>query len=243
MEFRTQTIARALALILALPAFAEELSYNVRFGKLLKDGAGVLKVSETGVSFRETSRKKRQKLFSHEWAYQDIQQLFVAAQSLKLLTYQDVVWRLGADREFRFLLSGVDDFKAVYDLLKNRLDQRFVAAFVEEKIEPLWTIPVKRLGRIRGSEGELLVARDRIVYKSERPGDSRTWRMEDLENISSSGPYELVLTTNERALLHYGSMKGYDFRLKRKLDPKRVDELWFRLQQGKGLKSLANYKN
>ncbi len=239
MEFRTQAFLIALAF--SPRAFSADLRYDVRWEKLGKDSQGVLAVSETGVSFHETSAKRKKKLFAHEWSYQDIQQLFVDQHDLKLLTYEDVRWRLGADREFHFKLSSTEVFKQVYELLKNRLDQRFVAAIAEPNLQPLWTIPVKRLGRIQGSEGELIVAGDRVVYKTTRPGDSRTWRLEDIENVSSSSAYELVLTTNERARWHYGSMNGVNFRLKQKLDPKRVDDLWLLLQRSQGLKVLADH--
>jgi len=81
-----------------------------------------------------------------------------------------------------------------------------------------------------------------IVYKSEKNGESRTWRYEDIENISSSGPFQLTLTTFERAKSHYGSLKGFNFELKRRLDEARYNDLWLRLNQSKGLGVLESYR-
>ena len=53
---------------------------------------------------------------------------------------------------------------------------------------------------------------------SEKNGASRTWRYQDIENISSSGPFQLTITTFERAKTHYGDLKGFNFELKRPLE-------------------------
>lgn len=102
---------------------------------------------------------------------------------------------------------------------------------------------MKRLGRIRGSEGALLVGADRIVYRTSRQGDSRTWRYSDIENISTSGPFQLTITTFERDKFHYGNYKGFNFQLKEALDEARYDELWRRLNQSKGLKLIGSYRD
>jgi len=95
------------------------------------------------------------------------------------------------------------------------------------------------MGTIQGSEGILQVGHDRIVYKTERTRQSRTWRYQDIENVSTSGRYQLTLTTYERAKTHYGSMKGFNFQLKQPLDEKRFDTLWKRLNQDQGLQFLT----
>jgi hypothetical protein len=155
------------------------------------------------------------------------------------VTYKDRKWLLGVDKEFEFFLPKGKSFDAAYTMLKDKLDRRFVAAVADSQPGMLWEIPVKLLGTIQGSEGILQVGPDRIVYKTDRPRQSRTWRYQDIENVSTSDRYQLTLTTFERAKTHYGSMKGFNFQLKQPLDEKRFDALWKRLNQDKGLQFLT----
>jgi hypothetical protein len=101
-------------------------------------------------------------------------------------------------------------------------------------------VPVKRLGTIRGSEGVLRVASDRIVYSTDQEGQSRTWRYQDIDNISTSGPFELTVTTFERSQRHYGSRKAFNFQLKQPLEEAKFDHLWRRLNRSKGLDFLTS---
>ena len=44
----------------------------------------------------------------------------------------------------------------------------------------------------------LEIGEDRIVYKTDSRDDSRTWRLTDIENISSTGPFDFTVTTREK---------------------------------------------
>ena len=107
----------------------------------------------------------------------------------------------------------------------------------------LWEIPAKHLVGFGGDEGVLQVGAGEIVYKSAKEGRSRTWRYEDIDNIASTGPFEFTITTFERARLDYGSRKQYNFQLKQRLDEKRYDALWLRLNRSKGLTVLNAYRD
>jgi hypothetical protein len=85
------------------------------------------------------------------------------------------------------------------------------------------------------------VAADRIVYKSDKEERTRTWRYEDIDNISSSGPFQLSITTFERAKLSYGSRKAFNFQLKERMGEDRYNELWLRLNRSQGLNILSSY--
>ena len=91
---------------------------------------------------------------------------------------------------------------------------------------------MKLLGTVTGSEGILTVGRDRIVYGTARKGASRTWRYGDIDNIGTSGPFELTLTTFEHALEHYGNRKDLNSQLKEPLDERKYNELWRTLHHG-----------
>ena len=243
MEFRAQKAACALAAAvwLAPAALAADLTYEVRHDHLHKGGAGTLTVGAAGLRFVEHEAEPRKHPHAWTWAYQDIQQLEVAPRRITVLTYRDNRWRLGADRQYRFELAAGGDFSAAYSMLEDRLDQRFVAALADCAAAPEWRIPVKRLRRFGGSGGELLVADDRIVYQGARPGESRTWRLADIDNIASSGPFDLTITTYERARTQYGSRKGFRFQLKEPLAEDRYNELWRAVNRAKGLPFLNSF--
>ena len=219
--------------------YGQQLEYEVRHDHLWKHGAGTLVITERGVSFQELTKKKKVK-HAFELNYQDIQELKLSADKLTLVAYKDRKWLLGIDKEYTFTLAPGQSFSEAYALLKDRLDQRFVAAVADEQIQPLWEAPVKLLGRVTGSEGVLQVGPDRVVYKTTKKRESRTWRYGDIENISTSGPFQLTLTTYERAKTHYGNLKGFNFQLKRALDEKQFNLLWRRLNQTKGLELLTS---
>ena len=133
------------------------------------------------------------------WNWQDIQQLELSDGKLvRVVSYHDRVALAGQDQPFTFLLDGRVDLTPVYRELREKLDQRLVARLADAAGAPLWTLAVKRLGAVRGSEGTLLVLAEGIVYKTETPWQSRTWRDSDIDNISTSGPFELSVTTLER---------------------------------------------
>lgn len=252
MEHRSQTASRVLGVIVAFlavaPAHAADLTYEVRHQRALKDHTGVLTIDDNGLRYqqvipenkRKKNSKKQPKLENVHFDYQDIQELWVSADKLVLVTYNDRKWFLGLDKEFEFFLSKGTTFQAAYAQLRDKLDRRFVAALADPQPDLLWEIPVKLLGAIKGSEGVLQVGADRIVYKTDRPRHSRTWRYEDIENVSTADRYQLTLTTYERAKTHYGSMKGFNFQLKQPLNDKRFEMLWKRLNREKGLQFLTS---
>jgi hypothetical protein len=243
MAFRTEKrtgILAVLALSIAPALFAQkELRFEVRHDHWRKYGVGSLTVSDRGIAFQELTKNKKVR-HAGQWDYRDIQELKLSADKLTLVTYKDRKWLLGVDKEYEFTLTKGQSFSEVYALLKDRLDQRFVAAVADEQIQPLWEIPVKLLGRVVGSDGVLQVGPDRIVYKTAKKGQSRTWRYSDIENISNSGPFQLTLTTYERAKTHYGNLKGFNFQLKQALDEKRFNLVWRRINQTKGLELLTS---
>lgn len=246
----TRILSLAIALVLSTTAWSHDLQFEVRHERALKDHPGRLTLDERGVRYQQILTGKQQakvakgkkppKLESARWEYQDIQQLWISPEKLVIVTYKDRKWFLGVDKEFEFFLPKGKSFEAAYAILKDKLDRRFVAAVADSQPGTLWELPVKLLGRIQGSDGVLQVGPDSIVYKTDRPRQSRTWRYQDIENVSTSDRYQLTLTTYERAKTHYGSMKGFNFQLKQPMDEKGFELLWKRLNQDKGLQFLTS---
>ena len=238
---KTSGVAIVLAGLWLAPAlFAQrELRYEALHDHWRGSGAAKLTITGQGISFEEPGKKGKVR---HQggWTYQDIQELKLSDKELTIVTYKDRKWRLGADQQYKFTIAGGHPLREVYSLLKDRLDQRLVAAIADPDVPVLWEIPVKLLGTVTGSEGILRAGADHVVYATESASQSRTWRYQDIENVSTSGPFQLTVITFERAKLHYGSLKGFNFQLKQPLDEKRFDLLWRRLNRSKGLEFLTS---
>lgn len=197
---------------------------------------GRLTVDEKGIAFQSAKKQKH----VWRWDYVDIQQIKVLDNgNVFVRTYQSNQWRLGADREFHFRVTDKEFAPQVGPWLEQRVGPRFVSGLADSEVKPRWELPVKHRLRFSGAEGMLLVTEDRIVYRTEKPGDSRTWRLADIDSISSSGPRQLTITSYEHALAHHGDLKGFNFQLKEPLSEERYNDLWRRLEKSKGLQTLA----
>ncbi len=224
----------SLGILIAAAALAQ--SYQARHDHWRGSCEGPLTFDNNGARFESRTKPK------HSWrsSYLEAQQVMVLdSGEFRLLTYQDRPWRLGEDREHRLRVGDKQFAAQVGPVLAARLDRRLVAGLAEPPAKPLWEIPAKHLLRFSGSQGTLVVAEDRVVYRADRKGDSRSWRLADIESVSSSGPDQLTITTYERARAHYGDRKGFNFRLKQPLDPDRYNDLWRRLEKSKGLRTLG----
>ena len=219
----------ALAIAISAPLLAQSMIYEVRHQHLRGAGAGVLRISAESVSFEEKGKPQH----SRVWSYGEIQQLELSSTQLRVLTYEDRKWQFGRDRDYVFERLPEDFAGEVYALLKQRLDQRFVAALADPDVRPLWQIGAKLQQRLSGSDGVLLIGEDRIVYQTKAAGGSRTWRYQDIENISSSGPFDLTVVTFEREGWRHSSGAEFRFQLKQQLTEARFNDLWSRLYRSK----------
>ena len=210
-------IKAASCLILVGAALASAAQFTVRHEHLRKGCAGAMTVDANGVSF--TGAKKH----AWKWKYEDIQELTLAPESICILTYKDSKLRLGADRGYRF--TGKIPAGELYALLRERMDQRFVAALAEVSGAAAVSLPVKHLRPIVGSEGTLAFGADAIVYSTTAKDESRTWRYSDIETISSSGPFQLTITTLE---------KGFNFQLKQPITEATYNQLWLQIEKKNG---------
>lgn len=236
MAFRSKAeIGALLTLALcACAAAAEPLTFAVRHQHVRHDGAGTLTVTDNGIAYRETG--KQAAAHSREWRFEDIEQLVLSRETLRVRTYEDPRWGIGHDREFTFAGLPKGTAARLYPLFSRRLDQRFVAALADDAVQPLWEAPVKLLCR-DGSQGTLLVGADGVVYRTETAEQSRTWRIPDIEMVSTSGPFDLTVTSFERGS-GYADRRDFHFTLKRPLAAGEYDALWRRVNRAKGLQIL-----
>jgi hypothetical protein len=206
----------ASCLILAA-ALASAAQFTVRHKHLNGGCSGAMTVDENGVAF--TGAKKH----AWSWKYEDIQQLRLSPESIYILTYKDSKLRLGEDRAYTF--TGKIPAEELYALLADRMDQRFVAAVGQALGLPTFSVPAKQLKPIAGSEGTLSFTAGAIVYSTPAKTESRTWRYSDIENIASSGPFQLTITTLE---------KPFNFQLKQPITEARYNDLWLQIEKKNG---------
>ena len=201
MAFASKKAAR-LILAAALSATAA-LPAEIRFDARYKGRPGAVTVDAQGIAWQDAKHRWR-------WSYPDIQQLRLGAHSL----------RVTSGRTYEF----IGEVPAgIYPHWKDRLDQRFVAALADPAVHAGWRIPVRHVTRRTPTEGTIEIGADRIVYAADRPDDSRTWRYSDIDNISTSGPFQLTITTLE---------KSFNFELKQVLSEVQFNELWLQINLG-----------
>ena len=227
MELRSQkTNLCLIVLSFIAPLAAQNFEFPARHHDLPRKHTGTLRLTPDGVSFERTKPGKP-KL---DIAWLDIQEFELTDDyQIRVTTYQDRRLLLGKDQSYLFTLTGKPDPLPVYTALKDKLGPRLTTRVADTAGTPQWSLPAKHVKAIQGSEGIIHVFETKLVYQSKRPAQSRTWRVADLPNISTAGPYQLSIGAEE-------------FQLKQSLDPARYEALWLRLNHPKGLELISTKK-
>ena len=231
MALRSQkTIGACVALVICgLCAAAAPATIAVRHTHLRKGGVGELRIGESSISFHEIGKKQ---MHSREWPYVEIQQLTVAQDYIRIVTYEDVRWKLGSDREYAFDQLPEGTAQRVLDAVRGRIDERrLVVAIPHLPANATWQVKAKLLEGRSGTNGTVLASDGAIVYKSEKPDASRTWQFRQIENVSRSGPFDLTITTFERDGSRFEGRRDYRFQLKEELTEERYNALWRQLNE------------
>ena len=229
MAFRSEKAIGALALFLSLGirAASEQPSIPVQHRHLRNGAPGDLKIVDSTLVFREVGKHNDH---SREWAFDDIQQLYISPAQVQILTYEDVSWKLGKDRTYKFDHLPEHAAERILALVRDRIDWlRLVLAMPDPNLQPLWQIKAKLVDGWGGSEGIVLAGDAAIVYSSAEAGASRTWHFRQIENVSSSGPFDLTVTAFESSGGAVTGTRDYRFQLKTELTGARYNDLWRRI--------------
>jgi hypothetical protein len=225
--------------MLAVAAAAGE-AIDARHEHWRKGCAGRLTVDATGVSFAELRVKPRKQPHAWHWPYHEIQQATLGRDTLRILTYEDRALRLGADRAYLFSVAPGNSLASLREALRLQLDTRLVVTDPPEQ-KPVWAAPAKLLRLTTGTHGTLEFHEDCIIFRTREPGRGRQWRLADIDNVTSTEPNALTLTSFERSRLHYGGRRDFRFQLKQPIDPARVDALWRRIRARHEVHILDEY--
>ena len=168
-----------------------------------------------------------------------MQRLVLEERRIIITGYGDGRWMLGADERWSFRLQGAAGGE-LYALLRTKMDTRFAPRFAEALATPEWKVPAKmHTGAWPngnwGDEGTLEAGADRIVFRTAKPGGSRTWLDAEIDNVSSEPPFVLTLAVREG-----GVAVTRTFQLKQELNAAQFDALWRRLNRPRGLKLLTD---
>jgi len=207
-------------LILAGAVMASAAQFPVRHEHWHGHCNGVLTIDAQGVAFRGPKKD------AWSWTYRDIRQLTLAPDMVSVETYEDPKLPFGGERVYRF--AGAVPAAELYALLKDRLDQRFVAALPAPLANtPAWSFDVKLVGH-KGAEGTLTINSTGAMFSTPAKDASRTWLYRDIDNISSSGPFRMTITTFELG------GKEFQFELKEAICEATYNAIWLQIQHRTG---------
>jgi hypothetical protein len=212
-------------LLLSSTLQAQEVRFPVRHDRLLRDRTGELIFGETGIEYRTKVKGD-----SRIWKYEDIQQLgLLGPKELTIISYEDSKWKLGKDLFYRFTITKGEMTSGLWTQLQAKLKRPVVSALFPQDIVAKFTIPVKHMRGFRGTEGVLEIGEEHIIYKTAVPKDSRIWRYQDISSVGTTGPFQLRLTSMDRAENESGGERNFVFSLKERLAPEAYDFIWWKI--------------
>jgi hypothetical protein len=213
---------------------AQEARFPVRHSRLLRDRIGELIFRETGIEYQT-----KDKGGARTWKYEDIQQLgLLSSKELTIITYEDSKWKLGKDLFYRFTITTGEITPALWTQLQAKLKRPVVSALIPPDIISKFKIPVKHLLGFGGTQGMLEIGDEYLIYKTAVPKDSRIWRYCDISSVGTTGPYQMRLTSMDRAENESGGERNFVFSLKERLAPETYDFIWWKIN-GPQISSFA----
>jgi hypothetical protein len=178
------------------------------------DGQGRIHISEEAIAFEARDEKH-----SRRWSYTDIQHFDrVSNSEFVILSYEDQKWKLGRDREFRFVITSGELTDGLMDTISQRLGKPATNRVVSE-VAAKYELPVKHLHTFGGCEGRLLFTDDAVYYSTPHAVDAREWKLaRDVRAVSSADPYLLEIRVFENNRREFSRTRVYKFALKQPLD-------------------------
>jgi len=213
----------AIVALFLPPAWGQTFEYAVRHRHLLKDCRGTLIFSHKGVEYRASKSKD-----ARMWEYDRIRVIELRSPTeVSICSYEDQKRYLGKDRDFEFRLENGRIPESLSAFLLSKVGRPMVLAVFPEEGKPVFEVPVKHLRTLTGSHGVLRIYPDRVIYKSEMEGDSRFWRLSDIERLSQPDRFRLQIVSH--VPMTGGPTEVYNFQLLNDLPDQLYDYVWLRL--------------
>jgi hypothetical protein len=207
----------------AMPLRAQAFEFRVRHHHVLRDCRGTLRISPDGIEYA-TSNKGH----ARTWKYADIQVVQVESRAqLAVRTYEDQALLLGKDRMFEFTLLEGKVPAELSAFLLDRGARPVEVAVLPEYGKPVFELRAKHLHTFGGAMGALRVYPDRVVFQSDKEGESRVWRLRDIQRFGQPDRFRFQITGWVPKT--GGPTEVYNFQLLEDLPEGLYDYLWVRL--------------
>jgi hypothetical protein len=208
-------------------ASENQFQYSVRHHHALKDCQGILTISGTGVEYKTAHQND-----SRKWSYDQVRLLRVESPTeISILTFEDQKKYIGKDRTFSFELIEGEVSGDLSGFLLAKVKRPMVLSVLppssagEER--PAFEIPVKHLHAITGAMGVLRIYTNRVLFQAAREGDSRFWRLSDINRFSQPDRYRFQIVSD--VPMTGGPTEVYNFQLLEEMPGGVYDYLWIRL--------------
>ncbi len=225
--FMTSLRLVAGAVLIALawvgPAAAAPQTFDlaVKAPHLLGASHGTLVFGDQGVEYRTSDRKD-----ARRWTYEQIKQVQVLSPTrIAVRTYEDQGWtRLWTDRTVEFELEQGSVSPELTAFLLAKIPRPVLTSVLPVMTHaPRFRVPVKHVRGRHGSDGDLVLYDEALVYESPQKGASRYWRFGDLASVFAPDRFRLDVLTYEGG---GGDTRPFTFQLKTDLPPGFYDTLW-----------------
>ncbi len=175
---------------------------------------GYIIISSDGIEFHPRNGR------ALKWSLLDIQTFSISSRSLDIQTYQNRKKHIPGMQRYKFNLNQSVPPEIASELAREvrHPSQNEVP---DRAAQSSFILPAHRRTLTGGTNGTLRFRDSGIDYVSETAGDSRSWRWDDLQTLSSSNPYRLFV---------FGYRDTYTFDLKKQLPRSLLnhasDEIW-----------------
>lgn len=215
-----------LALIAVSTAPAEVALEVVRKMPLWPDAKGTLVISEEAIEFRKEDPHERRR-----WQYRDIQYFDrVSRKEVVLVTYENISWQFGRDRQFRFVLTSGELTDDLFEQISRRIGRPVTDRVADGAPKEAARLAVKHLHTFGGCEGELVFGDTVIFYVTDHAKDARKWKIDrDMDSIWALNRYQLEIHVYDNNRREFSKTRVYRFQLKEPLDPVLYRDLKLRL--------------
>ncbi len=190
------------------------------------DGKGEVQFSDDAIEFKASKEKA-----SRRWLYLDIQYFDrISEKEFVILSYEDAKWRLGRDRQYRFVLTEGELTDELFETISNRIGRPVTDRVVGDAPKEVVRLPVKHLHTFGGCEGELVFGDSTIFYVTDDAKDAREWKIDrDIDSIWALNRYQVELHVYDNNRREFSQTRVYRFQLKEPLDPEWYRNLKLRL--------------
>ena len=201
---------------------SQPFTFAVKHDHVWGAATGLLQIEDNGIAYSSEMDPEH----SRKWDYTEIQELkIVSATRVRILTYEDVWWRLNSDRWIDLVLTDQEITAEVTAFLGRHLTTPLVSSVFHVPDEALYVLPVKHRHALGGGcRGKLLLTQGGLHYTSENAGHRRVWTFDEILGVGHASDFDLRVTVRERQ--HHQSQRNFQFQLKRALSNEVSNFLW-----------------